>query len=64
MSKNNCIGDMRNIDRVVYLTTNLVNNYSCLAFEDLNIKLDDGKIIVRKFWEVRAIKGTSYEKKE
>jgi hypothetical protein len=32
--------------------------------EELDIELENGEIIRRKFWETRAIKGTTYEKKE
>ena len=32
--------------------------------EDLDIELENKIIVRRKFWEVRQIKGTSYEKKD
>jgi len=34
-----------------------------IYYEDIDIKLDTNEIIKRKFWEIRKIEGTSYEKK-
>lgn len=52
--------------RLIIKHENVVKEGSVVKIypEELDIKLDDGTLVRRKFWEVRTTKGTIYEKKD